>query len=175
MMRRTPLFAAAVALALAGCSQDAYENDAAATGASEGSAATRAPPDPALAVPPIRQSLVAEDIEGAALTGELACSFSQRGAEGALLVAMADVTDAAHAEGVLKLGPSTVRLRATQAGGFNAMVHGARFASGDLTARVVVTSQTPTGGGEAPPLPARLEVGSPAGSQLIDGEWACGP
>ena len=60
----------------------------------------------------LRQALTAEDIEGAALTGELACSFSEPGAEAALLVAMADVTDEARAEGVLRLGPSALRLRA---------------------------------------------------------------
>ena len=167
MMRRTPLLAAA-ALALAGCSDPAPDDDAAA-------AATRAPPDAAPAPSPVRQPLAAEDIESAALAGELACSFAERDADGALLVAMADVLDEARAEGVLKLGPSTLRLRAVEPGGFNAMVRGARFASGDLEARVVVTSDTPTAGGESPPLPARLEIGSPAGTQRIDGEWTCGP
>jgi hypothetical protein len=167
MMRCTPLFAAAIALALAGCSDNSPETeDGTATGP-----ATRAAP----AVQQIRQPLASEDIEGAALAGELACSFIQRGGEGPLLVAMADVTDDARAQGVLKLGPSTLRLRGAGTGGFNAMVHGARFTSGDLEARVVVTSETPTGDGESPPLPARLELASPAGTQQIDGEWTCGP
>ena len=48
---------------------------------------------------------------GAGLGGELGCSFAQEGGEGPLLVAMADVDDGARAEGVLKLGPSTLRLR----------------------------------------------------------------
>lgn len=169
MTRRTPLLAA-VALALAGCSDPAPDDDAAAQ-----AAATRVPPDPALAPSPVRQPLAAEDIESAALAGELGCSFAERGADGPLLVAMADVLDEARAEGVLKLGPSTLRLRAVEPGGFNAIVRGARFASGDLEARVVVTSDTPTAGGESPPLPARLEIGSPAGTQRIDGEWTCGP
>ena len=173
---RPTLFAAAIAFALAGCSDDFPEKDTdPAAGASASAAATRAPPDSALAARQVRPALVAEDIEGAALTGELACSFTQGGADGPLLVAMADVTDAARAEGVLKLGPSTLRLRSARTGGFNAMVHGARFTSGDLEARVVVTSQTPTDDSESPPLPARLEIGSPAGTQRIDGEWTCGP
>jgi len=167
-MRRTSLLAA-VALALAGCSDTSPDNDAPIA------APSRTQPDAAPAPPPIRQPLAAEDIEGAALTGELACSFAQRGAQGALLVAMADVADEARAEGVLKLGPLTLRLRAVEPGGFNAMVRGARFSSGDLEARVLVTSDTPTAGGESPPLPARLEIGSAAGTQRIDGEWACGP
>jgi hypothetical protein len=170
MTRRAPLFAAAIAFALAGCSPDPAEKDGEA-------AADQAPraPDPALAASQLRPALAAEDIEGAALAGELACSFTQSGAEGPLLVAMADVTDEARAEGALRLGPSTLRLRADEVGGFNAMVHGARFTSGDLQARVAVTSQTPTDDSEAPPLPARLEIRSPAGTQQIDGEWACGP
>lgn len=171
MMRHTPLLAAAVALALAGCSDESPEKDDGISAAP----ATRAPPDPALAAHGVRQALAPEDIEGAALAGELACSFAEDGAEGPLLVAMADVTDAARAEGVLKLGPSTLRLGAAEAGGFNAMVHGARFTSGDLDARVVVTSDRPAGGGESPPLPARLEIAGPAGTQQIEGEWTCGP
>ena len=171
MTRRAPLFAAAIALALAGCSPDSAEKD----GEAAAGQATRAPPDPALAASQFRPALAAEDIEGAALAGELACSFTQRGAEGPLLVAMADVTDEARAEGVLRLGPSTLRLRAAEAGGFNAMVSGARFTSGELKARVVVTSETPLDDSESPPLPARLEIASPAGTQLIDGDWACGP
>lgn len=171
MKRCTPLIAAAVALVLAGCSESSSEKEADVAA----EPATRAPPDAALAAQQIREPLVPEDIEGAALTGELACSFTQRGGTGPLLVAMADVTDTARAEGIFKLGPSALRLRGAEAGGFNAMVHGARFISGDLEARVVVTSDTPTGGGESPPLPARLEIGSPAGTQQIDGEWTCGP
>ena len=176
MIYRASLFAAAVAFALAGCSPDSAEKDSEpATDPSASAGAMRAAPDPVLAAPQVRPALVAEDIEGAALAGELACSFTQLGAEGPLLVAMADVTDAARAEGVLKLGPSTLRLRGSEAGGFNAMVRGARFTSGDLEARVVVTSQTPTDDSESPPLPARLEIASPAGSQQVGGEWTCGP
>jgi hypothetical protein len=168
MMRCTQFLA--VALALAACSDDSSEANA-----DPAVSPTRAAPDPALAARQIREPLAAEDIAGAALSGELACSFSQRGAEGPLLVAAADVRDAARAEGVLRLGPSVLRLGAPAAGGFNAMVRGARFTSGDLEARVVVTSQTAADDSESPPLPARLEIASPAGTQAIDGEWTCGP
>ena len=175
-MRRNPLFAAAaIALALAGCSDDFPEKDTDAASSPSDAQATRPPPDPALATAQIRQPLAAADIAGAALAGELACAFTQRGAEGPLLVAMADVTDEARADGVLRLGPSTLRLRGAGTGGFNAMVDGARFTSGDLEARVAVTSRMPADDSESPPLPARLEIGSPAGVQQIDGEWTCGP
>ena len=167
MTNRTPLLAAALTL-LAGCSDQTPAEDTAAS-------PTRGPPDASLAAPQIREALTAEDVEGAALTGELACAFTQAGAAGPLLVAMADVTDEARAAGVLRLGPSTLRLRAAETGGFNAMVEGARFTSGDLDARVTVTSPTPMDDSESPPLPARLEIGSPAGTQRIDGDWACGP
>ena len=116
MNRRTPLFVAALALALAGCSDDTPEKGA--TGSP-----TRAPPDPVLAAPQVRAPLSTEDIEGAQLAGELACAFTERGAANPLLV----------------------------------------------------TSDTPTAGGESPPLPARLEIASPAGPQQIEGEWTCGP
>jgi hypothetical protein len=171
MTRRTPLLATALlAFALAGCSDDSPEN-----GADTAASPTRALPDRAPAAPRLREPLVAEDIEGAALAGELACSFAEPGAEGPLLVAAADVIDQARAEGVFKLGPSTLRLRGAETGGFNAMVHGARFTSGEIEARVTVTSETPTDDSESPPLPARLEIASPAGTERIDGEWTCGP
>ena len=164
MTYRTPLLATAIAFALTGCSPESADDVAEAPVGK----ATRAAPQ-------VRQALTPEDIESAALTGELACAFSEPGTPAALLVAMADVTDDDRAEGVLRLGASTLRLRAEELGGFNAMVRGARFTSGDLEARVIVTSDTPTAGGESPPLPARLEIVANAGSQRIDGEWACGP
>ena len=123
-----------------------------------------------------RPALTAEDIEGAQLAGELSCSFTERGLRAPLLVASADVVDDAHPVGVLKLGSSTLRLESADAGGFNAMVEGASFTSGDLTAKVTVTSSEPLDDSEAPPLAAVLELGSAAlGAQRIEGDWACGP
>ena len=168
MSARTPLIVAAVAVALAACSPDAGGGPS----SDETEAGSR---DATLAAPGMRETLSAEDIGSAALPGELACAFTERGATGSLLVAMADVADDARAEGLLRLGASTLRLRADDTGGFNAMVHGASFTSGDLAARVSVTSETPTAGGESPPLPARLEISTNAGSQRVEGEWTCGP
>ncbi|HEY6814193.1 MAG TPA: hypothetical protein VI168_01515 [Croceibacterium sp.] len=170
-MRRTPLLAAALVLALAGCTEDSPEKE---DGVSA-DAALRPPPDPTLAKSAIRPALTPEDIEGAGLAGELTCAFAQHGAEGPLLMASANVLDVARADGVLKLGPATLRLRGAATGGFNAMVQGARFTSGELEARVVVTSETPREGGESPPRPSRLEIASPAGAQKIEGAWTCGP
>jgi hypothetical protein len=171
IMRRTPLLAAAMAVGLAGCSPGRGEANA------DGDARETAPGpvEAPRAASKIRQFLTPGDVGRAALAGELACAFSESDAAGPLLVATADVTDEARAEGVLRLGPSALRLRAEETGGFNAMVHGASFTSGDLAARIIVTSETPTAGGESPPLPARLEISADAGTQLIDGEWACGP
>ncbi len=160
MNRFLPLLAAAV---LAGCSNDSPDPTAEPDATSAAAASA------------VLETLQAEDIGGAALAGELSCAFSERGADGPLLVAAADVLDGARAEGVLRLGPSTLRLRAAETGGFNAMVHGARFTSGDLAAAVVVTSLAPLADAESPPLPARLEISTPSGSQQIEGEWTCGP
>jgi len=161
-MMRTALLLAAAVSALGGCSDNASdEADPAAM--------------PGVVAVGNRQTLTREDVEAARLTGELSCAFVEPGADGPLLVASADVLDAARAESVLRLGPSTLRLRADATGGFNALVRGARFTSGDLVARVVVTSETPLAQGESPPLPARLEISTPSGSQRIEGEWTCGP
>jgi hypothetical protein len=168
MTARTLLIVAAVAATLAGCSPDA--GDGASAGEMEPGSRDATP-----ALAGVRETLSAEDIGSAALPGELACAFTERGATGSLLVAMADVVDDARAEGLLRLGVSTLRLQADDTGGFNAMVHGTSFTSGDLAARVTVTSKTPTAGGESPPLPARLEISTDAGSQRVEGEWTCGP
>ncbi len=164
MKRFLPL----LALALAACSPEG-EDEPAAPPSAPAPTATAARPAPPLT------ALTAEDVEGAALTGELACAFTETGQDDPLLVAMADVLDEAVAEGVLKLGPTPLRLKAAEPGGFNAMVYGASFVSGDLAARVEVTSRDAIGGGEAPPLPATLEIGSQAGTQRVEGSWACGP
>ena len=157
-------FAVCLAAALAACSPAADDEPA-----EEASEAVATAPTP-------RPALTAEDIEGARLVGELSCSFVERGVRAPLLIASADVDDAAHPAGVLKLGSSTLRLESTAAGGFNAMVRGARFTSGDLSAKVTVTSDAPLDDSEAPPLAAVLELGSAAlGTQRIDGEWSCGP
>ena len=151
-------------LALAACSPAADEEkkDAAAV------------PEATVAAP--RPALMAGDVEGAQLAGELSCAFTERGMRAPLLVASADVDDAARPQGVLKLGSSTLRLKSAGAGGFNAMVRGASFSSGDLTAKVTVTSDKPLDDSEAPPLAAVLEMGSAAlGMQRIEGEWTCGP
>ena len=158
-------FTFGLVLTLAACSPAADEEEKTAPLADV--AATAAAP---------RAALTAEDVEGARLAGELSCAFTERGMREPLLVASADVDDAARPQGVLKLGGSTLRLEPAGAGGFNAMVGGARFTSGDLTANIAVTSPEPLGEGESPPLAAVLELGSPAtGMQRIEGEWTCGP
>jgi hypothetical protein len=153
-------------LTLAACSPAADEEEKTAPPADVAATAAAAP----------RAALTAEDVEAAQLAGELSCAFTERGMREPLLVASADVDDAARPQGVLKLGASTLRLDPAGAGGFNAMVEGARFTSGDLTANIAVTSPEPLGEGESPPLAAVLELGSPAtGMQRIEGEWTCGP
>ena len=134
-------------------------------------AATPAPPSTSA-----RPALLPEDIEGAALSGELGCSFNEGASGLPLLVAMADVRDEARAEGVLRIGLSTVRLRAEETGGFNALIDGERFTSGDLTATVAVVSSEPLGEGESPPRAATLTLASdPLRAQRIEGRWTCGP
>jgi len=145
------------------------------------SPAEDAPPEEeqaSLPAPPARPrtALLPEDIEGAALAGELACAFSEGENAAPLLFARADVRADSTAEGVLKLGPSVVTLRAAEAGGFNALTHGGRFTSGDLTATVAVTSPEPLGDGESPPRAATLTIESAAlAPDRIEGRWTCGP
>lgn len=145
------------------------------------SPAQDAPPERQEANPPAstprpRAALLPEDIEGGALKGELACSFSESANGPPLLLARADVRDDSIADGLLKLGSSVLALRSAEGGGFNALTDGARFASGDLAATVTVTSPEPLGEGESPPRAARLTLETGAvPPDRIEGLWTCGP
>ena len=116
--------------------------------------------------------LSAEDIDGAALTGELACSFSI-GDAAPLLLAMGDVALKEPSRGVVKLGDSVEGVAAS--GGFDAMLKGAQFAGAGKTIRIALTGPA-TGTGESPPAPATLTYDRADGARLsYTGQWQCGP
>jgi hypothetical protein len=117
-------------------------------------------------------TLTAEDIQSAALPGELGCSFLTPQA-GPFLLAMGVVASDEPAAGLIKVGETTARVSAP--GGFDAMLGGATFAGETGTVRVVLSGPA-TGGGESPPRPASLTY-EPAGDapQTLAGRWECGP
>ena len=122
--------------------------------------------------------LTSEELAGADLPGELGCAFVEDGATGPVLIAAADVLDDAYAQAVMRLGMAVepVQMRATDPGGFNAMVRGVEFVDDEFFARIVTTSDTPLDDSEAPPLPARMEFGTAdSGTQIAVGQWSCGP
>ena len=156
-----------VALLLVGCSNapnppSAATEDAPAAGATiggDGSDIVLAP-------------LSATDIELAALPGELACSFSVAG-QGALLFAMGDVASTVSSRGVVKVGDYVEMVAAP--GGFDAMLHGARFSGKGKTVTIEVTGPA-IGGGESPPNPATLAYNRADGARRqFAGQWQCGP
>jgi hypothetical protein len=117
-------------------------------------------------------SLSAEDIDGAALTGELACSFSI-GDAAPLLLAMGDVASKEPSRGVVKVGDSVEGVAAP--GGFDAMLKGAQFAGAGKTIRIALTGPA-TGIGESPPAPATLTYDRADGARRsFTGQWQCGP
>ncbi|WP_185983741.1 hypothetical protein [Aureimonas mangrovi] len=116
--------------------------------------------------------LTAEDVQSAALPGELGCSFSTP-QEGPFLLAMGVVASDEPAAGLIKPGETATRISAP--GGFDAMLGGAAFSGEAGTVRVVLSGPA-TGGGESPPRPASLTY-EPAGGapQTLAGRWECGP
>ncbi len=116
--------------------------------------------------------LSAQDIEAAALAGELACAFSTRGDE-ALLLAKGDVASDDPARGMVKVGDYVEAIAAP--GGFDAMLRGTRFAGAGKTVTVAITGAA-TGGGESPPSPATLTYERADGARReFSGQWRCGP
>lgn len=112
------------------------------------------------------------DIEGAALAGELACSFSAGDAP-PLLLAKGDVASTEPARGVVKVGDYVEPVAAP--GGFDAMPGGAQFSGAGKTIRIALTGAA-TAGGESPPRPATLTYDRADGARRTwSGQWRCGP
>lgn len=117
--------------------------------------------------------LTAEDIDGAALEGELACSFSATADEPPLLFASGNVASGDPSRGVVKVA-GYVELVAA-AGGFDAMLRGTRFSGAGKVILVELTGPA-TGGGESPPNPATLTYQRADGAErMFAGQWQCGP
>lgn len=118
-------------------------------------------------------ALSAADISGAALAGELRCGFAD--ADGALyLLAGGTVASANPADGIVKASDAVIHVSAP--GGFDAIINGGVFSASLGIAAVSVTGPA-NGGGESPPRPATLTYTPATGgsSQVIAGEWTCGP
>ena len=120
----------------------------------------------------VLNGLTPQDVEAAALPGELACSFLA-GGDQVLLLAKGFVASSDPAGGVGKIGDRVERLAAP--GGFDGMVRGATFAGRGRTAAIEVTGE-PVGGGESPPRPATLTYQRADGARrTFPGQWNCGP
>jgi len=114
-----------------------------------------------------------QEIEGAALAGELGCSFAGTAGKAPLLLAMGDVASSAPARGVVKVGDYLEQVAAP--GGFDGMLRGARFTGAGKTIDIDVTGAAP-GGGESPPVAATLTYRRADGAQRQwVGWWQCGP
>ena len=74
-----------------------------------------------------------QEIEAAALAGELGCSFSAEAGHAPLLLAMGHVASKEPARGVVKVGDDVEPVAAP--GGFDAMLRGARFTGCGTTRR----------------------------------------
>lgn len=114
-----------------------------------------------------------QEIEAAALAGELGCSFSAEAGHAPLLLAMGQVASKEPARGVVKVGDYVEPVAAP--GGFDAMLRGARFTGAGKTVDIQVTGAA-TGGGESPAHPATLTYHRADGAQRSwTGWWQCGP
>ncbi len=122
--------------------------------------------------------LSAADRDAVTLDGELGCSFTRTGDSSPLLLAMGNV-DApdSRAEGMVHFAGIATRIMATQAGGFDAIIEGGRFAAKGLTIDVKRgKAPMPGATGESPPYPAALRAMRADGAERsFNGTWTCGP
>jgi hypothetical protein len=109
-----------------------------------------------------------------ALKGELGCSFTVKGQDGAALVAKADVGDQALTQGAVKIGGRVQRVAGS--GGFGALEKGMELSGPGLKLTVKPTSETSKKTGtEQTAYPATLLASRTYGGEAsFDGEWSCG-
>lgn len=146
---------------------------AAACGSPETAARDEAIETPEAAAP-VMESMTYDEFSAAVEPG-LGCAFSA--GDQTLFVATAEARPSVIAEGVVKTGGRLLTVRATSAGGYEALARGGAFA-GDEGVRVEVTR----GGGEGAAgeietvswpavLTVRMQDGPAAEHQ---GQWSCG-
>jgi len=118
--------------------------------------------------------LSAEQLEGANLSGELACSFADANAA-TLLVARADVVPDGMVLGVVNHNGYVETLANGRAGGFSDLLDGIVLLGKGLTLRLARGAATPTGNEStrhAATLTAQRADGAERG---YAGTWTCGP
>ncbi|WP_338425884.1 hypothetical protein [Sphingopyxis kveilinensis] len=109
-----------------------------------------------------------------ALDGELGCSFTVEGHDGAALVAKADVGPEATAQGAVKIGGRVQRVAGS--GGFAALEKGMQLSGPGVKLTITRTAEasSPTGN-EQTAYPATLVARRTfGGEQSFDGKWVCG-
>ena len=162
--------------------------DAAADPVGEEPAQRQAPPDDGATPTPtppdgetvggdgsaiVLEPLTADDIDDAALAGELACSFSTAADASPLLFARGNVASDDPSRGMVSVAGYVEPVAAP--GGFDAMLRGTRFSGAGKVITVELTGPA-IGGGESPPTPATLTYQRTDGAErTIAGQWQCGP
>lgn len=112
------------------------------------------------------------DLSGAQLAGELACSFSVAG-QAPLLFARGDVASSEAAQGIVKVAGHVEQIRSP--GGFDGLTKNPTFTGQGKTILIEATGAS-IGGGESPPRPATLTYARADGaSRVFEGQWQCGP
>lgn len=118
--------------------------------------------------------LSAEQVDGADLSGELACSFADVSAA-TLLLARADVVPDGMVVGVVNHNGYVETLANGRAGGFNDLLDGITLMGKGLTLRLARGAAMPTGG-ESTQHAATLTAQRADGAERdYAGMWTCGP
>lgn len=116
--------------------------------------------------------LTESDLEDAALSGELACSFSTGNTQ-PILFAMGIVASDEPAQGIVKVSGYVERIGAP--GGFEGITDNPTFTGQGKTIEIAATGPA-SEGGESLPRPATLTYQRADGaSRTFDGRWQCGP
>tara|TARA_R100000935_G_scaffold21971_1_gene40732 strand:- start:769 stop:1320 length:552 start_codon:yes stop_codon:yes gene_type:complete len=133
-------------------------------------------PDPAADEPDIRLEAVTADSVNQ-LEGELRCSFKRGDDNTVLLMAAANVGDAARASAAITLDGMGRKLAGRGEGGFGALEKtGGVFSGEDVTVTITPGEEVAGEMSESVVQVATLNVQRPeGGQQTYDGVWTCGP
>jgi len=168
---KSPLAAPLCALLLlAGCSGEPQSE--AKTTPVKTATEEKKQPDAAAAAP-IELTAIGKG-ELLALKGELGCSFTIKGQDGAALVAKSDVGAEALTQGAVKIGGRVQRVAGS--GGFGALEKGAELSGPGLKLTIERASESSKKTGtEQTAYPATLLASRTMGGKAsFEGEWVCG-
>lgn len=107
------------------------------------------------------------------LSGELGCAFTAN--DDVLLLAKGNVDRAARSEALIRRGDTVEQLMATDEGGYDGMVEGARFGTRGLVIEVATQQRNETRNEQVAYNATLRAMRADGAERTYQGDWTCGP